>query len=87
MPGEKAEEEPSGGLAAMDEVKVAPPPLVTRPAGAARAESAPAMKAPAAGGSSPSTAGSSKRDKENLLEIEPEEGGLEAIISKLKNKP
>ena len=72
IPGQQAEEEPAGDLPVLEEMKVAPPPMSRMPA------SVPTTKAP-----SPA-AGSAKR--ETLLEIEPEEGGLEAIISKLKSK-
>lgn len=77
-PGEKTEEEPVGELAAMDEVRLPQPaPAISKPSSIARSgKVAPDVRstAPAKGG-------------ENTLEIEPEEGGLEAIISKLKTKP
>src|SRR5580693_5487435 len=69
------EDEPAGELGAVDEVRVAPPlppPVASTPA------RAPASKAPSGG---------TAQTRENLLEIQPEEGGLEAIISKLKSKP
>jgi twitching motility protein PilT len=77
MPGEKTEEEPAGDLAVMDEVKLAPPPL-------SRPSTAPAARSPSTSAPKPSAG---KPGKGNALEIVPEEGGLEAIISKLKDKP
>jgi hypothetical protein len=70
-----AEDEPAGELGAVDEVRVAPPlppPVASSPAKAV------SSKAPAGGPA---------QTREDLLEIQPEEGGLEAIISKLKSKP
>ena len=73
MPGQQVEEEPAGELPVMEEMKVAPPPISRAAASAAPTTT----KSP--------TVNSTKNEK--LLEIEPEEGGLEAIISKLKAKP
>ena len=73
IPGQQVEEEPAGELPVMEEMKVAPPPMSRTPASAAP----PTTKSP--------TVSTTKNEK--LLEIEPEEGGLEAIISKLKAKP
>ena len=70
------EDEPAGELGALDEVRVAPP--LPPPVARSSPTTAPSSKAPAGG-----TMGT----KEDLLEIQPEEGGLEAIISKLKSKP
>lgn len=73
IPGQQVEEEPAGELPMMEEMKVvAPPPLMTR---APASEPSP---------KTPTTTASSTKEK--LLEIEPEEGGLEAIISQLKSK-
>ncbi len=72
IPGQQVEEEPAGELPVMEEMKVmAPPPLMTR---------APASVP------TPKSATTASPKNEKLLEIEPEEGGLEAIISKLKSK-
>jgi len=45
---------------------------------------APAAAVPAAPAPKPSTAAPTKKEKGGRIEIEPVEGGLEAIISKLK---
>ncbi len=75
-PGEKVEEEP-GELPVLEEVKLARPTLA--PASEPSiASHAPVAKQPSA---APAKSSSSP------LEIEPPEGGLEAIISKLKAKP
>ena len=77
---EGGEDEPAGELGeAVEEVRVAPPlpPPVARSSPSSPA-TATTNKAPASG---------TARTKEDLLEIQPEEGGLEAIISKLKSKP
>lgn len=70
IPGLHAEEEPVGEMPVMEEIKSAPPPM---PVKVAEPHAAPAKKSPSA-----DSGGKSR------LEIEPEEGGLEAIISKLK---
>jgi len=75
-PGDKAEEPIAEEMPALEESKSALPPMTRAPAPTA----APSTKASVA----PSTASSNKG---GALEIVPEEGGLEAIISKLKNKP
>ena len=71
---DRGDELPVGDLPELDEPKTAPPPMerVAAPVSA--------VKLPA------QTAGAAK-SREGLLEIEPEEGGLQAIISKLKSKP
>jgi twitching motility protein PilT len=77
------EDEPAGELGAVEEFRTAPlpPPMASAPL------STPASRTPAATRpASPAPTGA-PRTKENLLEIQPEEGGLEAIISKLKSKP
>jgi twitching motility protein PilT len=71
-PGEKAEDEPNE-MAPEPEIQIAPPPL---------------SKAPPPTTASPKTVSPGiAKSKDDLLEIEPEEGGLEAIISQLKAKP
>jgi twitching motility protein PilT len=70
IPGLQAEEEPAADeMPVMEEVKSAPPPM---PVKVAAAQGASAKSPPAASGG------------KDRLEIEPEAGGLEAIISKLK---
>jgi twitching motility protein PilT len=71
-PGDKVEDEPSE-MTALPEIQFTAPPPSKAPAPAT-------VSAPKAASPTPS------KSKENLLEIEPEEGGLEAIISKLKSK-
>jgi twitching motility protein PilT len=76
-PGEKSEEPAAEEMAVLEEAKVAPPPMTyAAPAAAKTASSAPATPAPAAPAAK----------KEGRLDIEPEEGGLQAIISELKDK-
>jgi twitching motility protein PilT len=77
MPGERTEDEPAGELIVADEVKL-PRPAAPKSSGTVKAVKAPPTATPIA---------SSSKANENMLEIEPEEGGLEAIISKLKTKP
>jgi twitching motility protein PilT len=78
QPGEKIEEEPAGALPT-EEIKLAPLPkaktVTTTPASRA-------VEQPSANKSAPGK----PANRDNLLEIEPEEGGLQAIISKLKDK-
>jgi hypothetical protein len=62
-------------LGAVEEVRVAPP------------LPPPVSSSPAKALSSKAPMGGAAQTRENLLEIQPEEGGLEAIISKLKSKP
>ncbi len=81
LPGEKGAEEPVGDLVTTDEVT----PLV-RPSLAAAPAASRSGKLPSTASSPPASGGSS-RNRDDLLEIVPEDGGLEAIISKLKNKP
>jgi twitching motility protein PilT len=69
--GGAGDEDPVSDLPVMEEPKVVPPPME-------RAASAPA--------SGPKLGVSGAKSREGLLDIEPEEGGLEAIISKLKSK-
>ncbi|HWF19195.1 MAG TPA: PilT/PilU family type 4a pilus ATPase [Verrucomicrobiae bacterium] len=76
LPGEKIEDEPAPEMSSIPEVQFAPPPISKSPA----ATPAPKLTP------TPLSAGAPK-SKDDLLEIEPEEGGLEAIISKLKSKP
>jgi twitching motility protein PilT len=76
MPGERTEDEPAGELIATEEVKL-PRPAPPKPSGTAKVGKASPAVTPVA----------SSKANDNLLEIEPEEGGLEAIISKLKTKP
>lgn len=83
LPGDKVEEEPSE-MVAEPEMKFVPPPVSS----VSKTPESTAPHAPATAskpGPTAPAAGSGKKD--NLLEIEPEEGGLEAIISKLKSKP
>jgi twitching motility protein PilT len=75
LPGEKPEED-AGELPVMEEVRLARPMELAPVEHSAAPVSA--VK------SSPAAAVKSKADR---LEIEPEAGGLEAIISKLKTKP
>jgi twitching motility protein PilT len=72
LPAEKPEEEPVSEMTEAEELRWAPPPISKPP------------PVPAAGKTPSPAPGQAKED---LLEIEPEEGGLEAIISKLKSKP
>src|SRR5579884_171703 len=81
LPGDKNEEEPAE-MGAMPEMKFTPPPISKAPASTTPAAPAHSSSTPVA---SPTPAAG--KSKDNLLEIEPEEGGLEAIISKLKDKP
>jgi twitching motility protein PilT len=80
LPGDNGADEPTGGdITTTEEVT----PLA-RPS---RAASPPPLRAgKTSSASTPATGGSSK-NRDDLLEIEPEAGGLEAIISKLKSKP
>ena len=70
---ERDEDGPAGAMVEAEESQPAPlpPPVMAKSAAAT-----PLSKAPA-----------EKKGKDGLLEIQPEEGGLEAIISKLKVKP
>ena len=72
LPGERVEEEPMGESPEAEEVRFMPPPI-SKP-----------LPVPVVDKIAPSAPVGVKED---LLEIEPEEGGLEAIISKLKSKP
>jgi hypothetical protein len=80
-PGERPEESASEEMPVIEDVKTALPPITIRTPSSAAPSSAPA---PAASSAAP---GTPSRNKEGLLEIEPEEGGLAAIITQLKNKP
>ncbi len=77
------EEDPAGEMGGAEEFRAAPlpPPVASAPL------HAPTGKASAGKASASATGTGSSKSKENLLEIQPEEGGLEAIISKLKSKP
>jgi twitching motility protein PilT len=75
IPGEKIEEEPAGDAPEIEELQM------SRPALPKMAES------PAATPKTSTPATPSPRTRDERLEIEPEEGGLDAIITKLKNKP
>jgi hypothetical protein len=75
-PGERPEE-PAEEMPALDDTKAALPPITMK---------SPAAP-PAAAPSAPSAPATPSKNKEGLLEIVPEEGGLEAIITQLKNKP
>jgi twitching motility protein PilT len=76
-PGEQAEEPVAEEMPALEEAKAAPPPITY----AAPASAKPSPAAPAAPTPAPASA-----KREGRLEIEPEEGGLQAIISELKDK-
>ena len=76
LPGEKVEEEIATDAPVLEEMQLARPAALKVP-GPSTAGLAP----------SPAPAPGPGKSREHLLEIEPEEGGLEAIISKLKNKP
>lgn len=70
----------------MPDVKFAPPSLTATASSKSHAPSVPSA-APRSTKSTPSSpAASSIKSKGDMLEIEPEEGGLDAIISKLKDK-
>lgn len=75
IPGLHGEEEPVGEMPIMDEVKSVPPPMA--PMVTHAEPSAKPAKTPTTSTSTPG---------KGRLEIEPEEGGLEAIITKLKTK-
>lgn len=77
---EKSDEPTAEEMPTMEEASAALPPMTVRTPAAEPAPAAAALAAPVA------PAAPSKK-KEGLLEIEPEEGGLAAIISELKNKP
>ena len=76
-PGERPDEPVSEEMSALEEPRATLPPMIHASAATA------IPTAPAA----PVSSGTSSKKKEGLLEIEPEEGGLEAFISELKNKP
>ena len=76
IPDGQPEEEIPTDLPVVPETRLAPLPSAKTSAPAAPAKI-----------SNPTSAPSPSRAKGDLLEIEPEEGGLEAIISKLKDKP
>jgi twitching motility protein PilT len=80
-PGQQSEEPVTDAMPEIEEVKAALPPVMPRPHAPAPAAAAPAIPA------APAAPAAAVGKKEGLLEIEPEEGGLEAIISKLKDKP
>jgi len=84
-PGERPDEPASEEMPVIEDAKTALPPITFRTPSAAPAAAASPAATPAP--SSSAAPGTPTRNKEGLLEIEPEEGGLEAIISKLKNKP
>ncbi len=65
------EEEPASEILVLEETKAAPPPVTPKAPAAPAKAAAPVLAKP----------------KEDLVEIEPVEGGLNAIISKLKDKP
>ena len=71
------EEEPAGEMGASEEIRTPPPPPLP---------AAPAP-APAPAGRASAAATGASAGKSGRLEIQPEEGGLDAIISKLKSKP
>ncbi len=80
-PGEKSDEPTPEEMPALEETKAAPPPIsYSAPAAAASTKPAPVTAESAA----PPAVSTAKR--EGRLEIEPEEGGLQAILSKLKDK-
>ncbi len=81
-PGEKSPDEPADEPGAAEEVTPLLRPSLSQPSVPARPGKIPTH----ASTPSPATTGSAK-NRDNLLEIEPEAGGLEAIISKLKSKP
>jgi len=81
MPGQSGDEGASEELPALEEPAAAPPPM-TRASSQTHAPEAAAGPAAA----TPAAAAAQSRNRDGLLEIEPEEGGLEAIISELKNK-
>jgi twitching motility protein PilT len=82
IPGRTADEpqEPPAELPDTEEVKVAPPPMERTPV------PEPAAATPRPATARPGTAVPST-PREGRMDIEPVEGGLEAIISKLKSKP
>jgi twitching motility protein PilT len=81
---EGGEDEPAGGGFEAEEMRAAPlpRPAASSPAPARSPASAPAGSRVPAGGTA-GTAGPGA----GRLEIQPEEGGLDAIITKLKTKP
>ncbi|HEX3800897.1 MAG TPA: PilT/PilU family type 4a pilus ATPase [Verrucomicrobiae bacterium] len=81
FPGDQGTEEPTADLTTTEEVTPLPRPSRTSTTPSARPNKVPSTSAGVTSG------GASGKNRDDLLEIEPEAGGLEAIISKLKSKP
>jgi twitching motility protein PilT len=78
LPGEKTEEDPSSDIIATEQAKLPPIP--------AKLSTADPVHDPGPVEINVSSSPAAPRRAAGRLEIEPEEGGLEAIISKLKDK-